>query len=150
MALPEETDATAASSEHEFPELTAEEIDAPAAAPKPMVDWNLDANLTASAASVSGWWGWHHAVAGETCCMCQVSMGFQGTLLYSAEDYDHMFGTHTAMWQCQFDCPRKCGADWHHGRYFGCFDEQHLMEMDRRYGHMDGYSIFYGHFGGLC
>merc|ERR1719251_444732 len=71
-------------------------------------------------------------------------------LSYSAEDYHHFYGSHDARWQCLHECPRKCESDWHHGRYFGCYDESHLMAMDRMYGHRDGYTVYYGHFGDLC
>merc|ERR1712187_981775 len=101
-------------------------------------------NETLSAA----WWGWHHGIFGETCCMCSVQNGWS-TLLYSAEDYHHFFGGHDAKWRCLHDCPRRCESDWHHGRYFGCYDEEHLREMDRMYGHRSGYQVYYGHFGDL-
>merc|ERR1712039_615713 len=105
--------------------------------------------MEGSEVSATRWGGWHHGIPGETCCMCQANMGFT-TLLYSAEDYHHMYGTHNAWWQCQHECPRKCQSDWHHGRFFGCYDERHLMRMDRDFGRRRGYSIYYGHFGGLC
>merc|ERR1719414_756931 len=107
--------------------------------------------LSEGSAEVSAeWWGnWHHGIPGETCCMCQQNLGHT-TLLYSAADYHHMYGSHNAWWQCQHDCPRRCGQDWHHGSFFGCYDEQHLLAMDRQYGRRHGYSLFYGHFGNLC
>merc|ERR1712176_1654752 len=104
---------------------------------------SLNETLSAS------WWGWHHGIAGETCCMCSVQNGWT-TLLYSAEDYHHFFGGHDAKWRCFHDCPSRCESDWHHGRYFGCYDEDHLKTMDRMYGHRSGYEIYYGHFGDLC
>merc|ERR1712176_770364 len=79
-------------------------------------------------------------IPGETSCMCQMSMGFT-TLLYSAEEYHHMYGTHNASWQCQHECPRKCASDWHHGRFFGCYDQQHLIQMERDFGHRPGYTL---------
>jgi len=105
---------------------------------------NQSMNHTLSAA-----WGWHHGIFGETCCMCQVRTGWE-TLLYSVEDYHHWNGGHSAQWRCLHECPQKCGSNWHHGNYFGCFDESHLYEMDRRYGHTSGYRISYGHFGSIC
>merc|ERR1711879_243751 len=97
----------------------------------------------------ASWWGWHHGVFGETCCMCSSWAGHT-TVLYSAADYHHWYGSHNAKWQCLHDCPSKCASNWHHGRYFGCYDEQHLKEMDRLYGHRDHYTLAYGHFGNLC
>ena len=98
-----------------------------------MANRSHDSNDTLS---TSWWGGWHHGSAGETCCMCSAHMGIT-TLLYSAEDYHHFYGSHDARWQCLHECPRKCESDWHHGRYFGCYDESHLMAMDRMYGHRD-------------
>jgi len=100
------------------------------------------------AANLRGTAGWGHGIFGETCCMCSQHLGFT-TVLYAAEDYSHFFGGHAANWWCQQECEVKC----HYrtgGHMFGCFDEQHLQDMDRRYGHMSGYSIYYGHFGGIC
>ena len=108
-----------------------------------------NSNATDNSTLSSAFWGWHHGVAGETCCMCAVQNGWE-TILYSAADYDHWYGSHSAQWECMHECPQRCGSDWHHGRYFGCYDESHLHEMDSRYGHSSGYSIAYGHFGGIC
>ena len=113
---------------------------------------DIDAAVARSASNStisSSWFGWQHGIGGETCCMCSVQMGSE-TLLYSAEDYNHWFGSHAARWQCDRECARKCGSDWHHGRYFGCYDESHLRAMDNRCGHTSGYRIYYGHFGGIC
>lgn len=99
--------------------------------------------------SVSASWWDHHGVSGETCCMCSVHVGYT-TILYSAEDYHHWYGSHNAMWKCMHDCKWRCESNYHHGRYFGCYDERHLQEMDRQYGHRSGYSIQYGHFGSIC
>merc|ERR1711976_973842 len=106
-------------------------------------------NSTANSTVASSWFGWQHGIVGETCCMCSVRSGWN-TLLYSAEDYSNWFGGHNARWRCEHECARKCEADWHHGRYFGCYDEAHLHELDNRYGHRSGFSIFYGHFGNIC
>merc|ERR1719343_469363 len=108
----------------------------------------LGENISSNA-SLSSAWGWHHGILGETCCMCQVRTG-RVTLLYSAEDYHHWYGGHSAQWRCLHECPRKCNSNWHHGNYFGCFDESHLYAMDQRYGHASGYQISYGHFGSIC
>jgi hypothetical protein len=99
--------------------------------------------------SVSASWWDHHGAQGETCCMCSVHVGHT-TILYSAEDYHHWYGSHNAMWKCMHDCRWKCESDYHHGRYFGCYDERHLQQMDRQYGHKSAYSIQYGHFGSIC
>jgi hypothetical protein len=99
--------------------------------------------------SVSASWWDHHGVQGETCCMCSVYVGHT-TILYSAEDYHHWYGSHNAMWKCMHDCRWRCEHNYHHGGYFGCYDERHLQEMDRLYGHRSGYSIQYGHFGSIC
>merc|ERR1712087_398357 len=88
----------------------------------------------------SSWFGWQHGIVGETCCMCSVRSGWD-TLLYSAEDYSNWFGGHDARWRCEHECASKCESDWHHGRYFGCYDESHLHELDNRYGHRSGYRL---------
>jgi hypothetical protein len=103
------------------------------------------AGLEASAAS-SGWWG--HGIFGETCCMCSKHFG-RTTILYAAEDYSHLFGGHNAFWRCQHQCEYKCRSRG--GHLFGCYDEQHLQAMDRRYGHRANYQILHdGHFGNIC
>merc|ERR1712137_495464 len=106
-------------------------------------------NLTDNSSVSSSWFNWQHGIVGETCCMCSIRSGWS-TLLYSAEDYSNWFGGHNARWRCEHECARKCESDWHHGRYFGCYDEAHLHELDNRYGHRSGFSIYYGHFGNIC
>ena len=117
-----------------------------------LIEASVDGNSSRSNATnetlSASWWG-GRGIFGETCCMCSVQNGWS-TLLYSAEDYHHFFGGHDAKWRCLHDCPRRCESDWHHGRYFGCYDEEHLREMDRMYGHRSGYQLYYGHFGDLC
>jgi len=101
--------------------------------------------LEASAAS-SGWWG--HGIFGETCCMCSKHFG-RTTILYAAEDYSHFFGGHGAFWRCQHQCEYKCRSRG--GHMFGCYDEQHLKAMDRRYGHRSDFQIMHeGFFGNIC
>merc|ERR1719499_2900024 len=87
-----------------------------------------EANLRGSVAT-GGWWG--HAHAGETCCMCAKTVG-QTTLLFAVADYDHTFGVHTAYWWCSSVCGNECANQASH--QFGCYDESHLLQMDRMYG----------------
>jgi hypothetical protein len=94
---------------------------------------------------MSSWW--HHR-RGETCCMCSAHFG-RKTLLYSAEDYDHSYGNHNAMWHCMNECEWKCNGNWHHGHKFGCYDEQHLRSMNSHFGHDSHYQIVHN-FGDIC
>jgi len=106
-------------------------------------------NASAEASShLRGSTGWRHGIPGETCCMCSMHVGFN-TVLYAAADYSHFFTGHAADWQCQRECEMKCHIRG--GHYFGCYDEQHLLAMDRLYGHRSGYQILHDvNFGGIC
>jgi len=106
-------------------------------------------NATAAAsASLRGSSGWGHGIFGETCCMCSVRAGWT-TVLYAAADYSNFFGGHAANWWCQQECEVKC--HFKGGHMFGCYDEQHLLAMDRLYGHRSGYTILHDqHFGNIC
>jgi len=113
---------------------------------------DLEAAVNASSAEASGQLrgsaGWGHGIFGETCCMCSMHVGFN-TVLYAAADYSHFFGGHAAAWYCQRECEVKC--HFRGGHYFGCYDEQHLLAMDRLYGHRSGYQILHDqHFGNIC
>jgi len=101
-----------------------------------------------ASAKLRGASGWGHGILGETCCMCSAHVGWN-TVLFAAEDYSHFLGGHAAQWWCQRGCEAKCRA---RGAYkFGCYDEQHLLAMDRLYGHRAGYSILHDqHFGNIC
>jgi len=109
----------------------------------------MTSNGGGGAANLRGTAGWGHGIFGETCCMCSQHFGFT-TVLYAAEDYSHFFGGHAANWWCQQECEVKC----HYrsgGHMFGCYDEQHLLELDRLYGHRTGYQILHDrHFGNIC
>jgi len=107
------------------------------------------ANITAEPqASLRGTAGWGHGIFGEVCCMCARQYGWT-TILYAAEDYPQAFGSHAAYWWCNAGCEAKC--HFRGGHIFGCYDEQHLLQMDAMYGHRAGYQILHeGHFGNLC
>jgi len=101
-----------------------------------------------ASANLRGASGWGHGIFGETCCMCSMHVGWN-TVLYGAADYSNFFGGHAAQWWCQQGCEVKCHSRG--GHMFGCYDEQHLLEMDRRYGHRAGYQILHDqHFGNIC
>jgi hypothetical protein len=92
--------------------------------------------------------GWGHGIFGETCCMCSMHMGFK-TMLYAAGDYSNFFGSHNARWWCEAGCESKCHRRG--GHMFGCYDEQHLLMVDREYGHRSGFVILHDeHFGNIC
>jgi len=105
-------------------------------------------SFAAAGASLRGTSTWGHGIFGETCCMCSMHFG-RNALLYAAEDYSHFFGGHNAFWRCQNSCESKC-----HGRgghMFGCYDEQHLLALDRYYGHRSRYQILHDrHYGNIC
>jgi hypothetical protein len=102
----------------------------------------------AAGASLRGASTWGHGIFGETCCMCSMHFG-RNTLLYAAEDYSHFFGGHNAFWRCQHSCESKCHRRG--GHVFGCYDEQHLLALDRYYGHRTGYQILHDqHYGNIC
>merc|ERR1719277_1215404 len=136
-------------------EAAAEDAAAAAAAANATEQARLDleavlnaSELAASSANLrgSGWWG--HGVFGETCCMCSRRWG-RTTILYAAEDYSHFFGGYSALWQCQHSCELECFKKG--GHQFGCYDEQHLVIMDRLYGHRSGYTILHDdHYGNIC
>lgn len=106
------------------------------------------ASQVESSASLRGSWWWGHGRQGETCCMCSQHVGFT-TLLYAAEDYSHRHGSHSARWWCNQQCGRQCRRKG--GRKFGCFDERHLLEMDRNYGHRRNYHILHEkRYGNIC
>jgi len=96
-----------------------------------------------------GGWGWGHGVQGETCCMCS-RPGFGGqVVLFAAGDYSHVFGSHTALWQCNNACEVQCR--FQHGHKFGCFDEQQLVATSRRIGSNGLYRIEHQRrFGNIC
>merc|ERR1711933_619485 len=105
------------------------------------------ANIT-SAGNLRGTSGWGHGVFGETCCMCSKSVGWN-IVLYAAADYQHYFGSHAASWRCTQQCEVKCHLRG--GHMFGCYDEQHLLQLDVRYGHRAGYQILHDQrFGNIC
>jgi len=92
--------------------------------------------------------GWGHGIFGETCCMCARQLGFL-TVLYAAADYSQFLGSHNAAWWCDLECEGKCLLQG--GHRFGCYDEQHLLQMDAMYGHRTGYRILHdNHFGNIC
>jgi len=102
----------------------------------------------ASSGSLRGAAAWGHGAVGETCCMCSEHRGLN-TVLYAAADYSHWIGIHGATWWCNFECESKCRQ--HGGHMFGCYDERHLQEMDRQYGHRSGYQILHqDHYGSIC
>ena len=78
-----------------------------------------------------------------------VPLPTSGALFPAAEDYSHFFGGHSALWQCQHSCELECLKKG--GHQFGCYDEQHLVIMDRLYGHRSGYTILHDdHYGNIC
>merc|ERR1712222_284100 len=105
------------------------------------------ANIT-SLGNLRGTSGWGHGIFGETCCMCSKHVGWN-TVIYAAADYQHYFGSHAASWWCMQQCEVKCHLMG--GHLFGCYDEQHLLQMDTRYGRQAGYQILHNqHFGNIC
>jgi len=154
--------ATAPSSEGEVggEEAQSEEAAEAAALAEAMVQARQDlesvaANLTTevqvgmqSGANLRGFAAWGHGIFGETCCMCARRFGFN-TILYAAADYTQAFGSHAAYWWCNAGCEAKCRRRG--GHKFGCYDEQHLIQMDAMYGHRGGYQIMHdSHFGNIC
>eukprot|EP00932_Pfiesteria_piscicida_P007209 SRR837773.17214.p2 GENE.SRR837773.17214~~SRR837773.17214.p2 ORF type:complete len:212 (+),score=55.30 SRR837773.17214:47-637(+) len=98
--------------------------------------------------AVSATAGWGHGIFGETCCMCSMHWGLR-TVLYAAEDYTNFFGAHNAMWRCQHGCEEKCYRRG--GHMFGCYDEDHLLQLDRMYGGRSNFQILHDeHFGNIC
>jgi len=91
-------------------------------------------------------WPWSRS---ETCCMCSYDLRHLGTLLYAAEDYDHDEGAHNAQWQCQQSCRDQCNYRGK-GDFFGCYDENHLRQMQRDYGHEHGFQIWQEKKGHIC
>merc|ERR1712154_501297 len=90
-------------------------------------------------------WGYR----GETCCMCSKPLRNLGTLLFAVEDYNHDYGSHNAMWYCQQNCARKCR--WAaSSAFYGCYDERHLLDMNRRYSHRHGWNIWQERRGDIC
>jgi hypothetical protein len=136
-------------------EAAAEDAAAAAAAANATEQARLDLEAVFNASELfpssanlrgSGWWG--HGVSGETCCMCSRRWGWT-TILYAAEDYSHSYGVHSALWQCQHSCEVECHKKG--GHQFGCYDEQHIVIMDRLYGHRSGYTILHDdHYGDIC
>lgn len=91
----------------------------------------------------------HHGNDGETCCMCSNPLEHLGTLLYAAGDYDHDFGAHNARWHCEHVCQQQC--DWMgHGRMFGCYDEDHIIQVNNNYLHRSGWNIWQETHGNIC
>lgn len=91
-------------------------------------------------------WPWSPS---ETCCMCSIELPHLGSLLYAAEDYDHDHGSHDAHWECQQSCRQQCR--WRgHGDFFGCYDENHIRQMNNRYEHRHGWSIWQERRGHIC
>mmetsp|Transcript_21801 Transcript_21801/g.54539 ORF Transcript_21801/g.54539 Transcript_21801/m.54539 type:complete len:229 (-) Transcript_21801:63-749(-) len=104
------------------------------------------AESSVSLRGASGWWG--HGTAGETCCMCSRHVGWT-TVLYAAEDYSNKHGFYNAQSRCQNECEEECHDKG--GHKFGCYDEQHLVWMDRVYGHRANYQILHDdHYGDIC
>jgi hypothetical protein len=81
--------------------------------------------------------------------MCKKNLDHLGTLLYAAGDYDHNWGSRNAMQHCQDVCREQC--EWMgEGRYFGCYDEDHIISMNERYGHRAGWNIWQESHGNIC
>lgn len=77
------------------------------------------------------WGPWGHGVRGETCCMCS-RRGRRGkTILFAAGDYDHFYGSRSAHRQCDRVCELQCA--FQNGHKFGCYEEDDLLRMSRRY-----------------
>merc|ERR1712061_714708 len=106
------------------------------------------ANIT-SAGNLRGTSGWGHGILGETCCMCSKHVGWN-TVLYAAADYRHYgWWAYSAKEECMQQCDVKCHLRG--GHMFGCYDEQHLLQMDTRYGQQAGYQILHDQrFGNIC
>jgi len=142
------------------PTIASEEVDAIAQQPPASAAEvaGLEANATEQAkldlanitslGNLRGTSGWGHGIFGETCCMCSKHVGWN-TVIYAAADYQHYFGSHAASWWCMQQCEVKCHLMG--GHLFGCYDEQHLLQMDTRYGRQAGYQILHNqHFGNIC
>ena len=94
-------------------------------------------------------WGWGRGVPGETCCMCSRRNRRGRTVLFAAGDYDHFYGKRSAHQQCDRVCDLQCALRY--GRKFGCFEENALRRMSRRYrGQTDFVIRHKKRFGNIC
>ncbi|CAE7435162.1 Hibadh [Symbiodinium sp. CCMP2456] len=92
--------------------------------------------------------GWGHGAPGETCCMCSRSSSGK-TQLYAAGDYSHNYGSQTAHEHCDEVCEIQC--HFKGGHKFGCYEENDLISMSRRYQGQSNYEILHDdHFGSIC
>ena len=96
-------------------------------------------------------WGWgnHHGVTGETCCMCS-RRGRRGrTILFAGGDYDHYYGARSAHQQCDRVCELQCALQ--NGHKFGCYEEDDLRRITRRYSGQRNFVIRHQKwYGNIC
>ncbi|CAK9020621.1 3-hydroxyisobutyrate dehydrogenase [Durusdinium trenchii] len=96
-------------------------------------------------------WGWghRHGVRGETCCMCS-RRGRRGkTILFAGGDYDHYYGSRSAHQQCDRVCELQCAL--RNGHKFGCYEEDDLRRITRRYSGQGNFVIRHQKwYGNIC
>eukprot|EP00434_Breviolum_minutum_P027232 symbB.v1.2.024083.t1/scaffold2254.1/size86662/2 len=92
--------------------------------------------------------GWGHGVAGETCCMCSKQRR-RKTVLFAGGDFDHRYGSQSAHQHCDAVCELQCVLQ--NGHKFGCYEEDDLIRMSRRYQGNSNFKIKHEkRYGNIC